>query len=81
MVNPFLQQSQEADLYDVTFGKFKLLSLLIGAAFKAGANIKSTTTEKVEAIGHIQILKGGNAFLSVHLIDEAARSFDLDPFN
>jgi len=35
----------------------------------------------VEAIGHIQILKGGNAFLSVHLIDEAARSFDLDPFN
>ena len=34
----------------------------------------------VEAIGHIQILKGGNAFLSVHLIDEAARSFDLDPF-
>ena len=37
--------------------------------------------EKVEAIGHIQILKGGNAFLSVHLIDEAARSFDLDPFH
>ena len=35
----------------------------------------------VEAIGHIQILKGGNAFLSVHLIDEAARSFDLDPFH
>ena len=35
----------------------------------------------VEAIGHIQILKGGNAFLSVHLIDEATRSFDLDPFN
>ena len=36
----------------------------------------------VEAIGHIQILKGGNAFLSVHLIDEAARSYeDLDPFN
>ena len=35
----------------------------------------------VEAIGHIQILKGGNAFLSVHLIDEAARSYeDLDPF-
>ena len=34
----------------------------------------------VEAVGHIQILKGGNAFLSVHLIDEAARSFDLDPF-
>ena len=34
----------------------------------------------VEAIGHIQILKRGNAFLSVHLIDEAARSFDLDPF-
>ena len=35
----------------------------------------------VEAIGHIQILKAGNAFLSVHLIDEAARSFELDPFN
>ena len=36
----------------------------------------------VEAVGHIQILKGGNAFLSVHLIDEAARSYeDLDPFN
>ena len=35
----------------------------------------------VEAVGHIQILKGGNAFLSVHLIDEAARSYeDLDPF-
>lgn len=35
----------------------------------------------VEAIGHIQILKGGNAFLSVHLIDEAAMSYeDLDPF-
>ena len=34
----------------------------------------------VEAVGHIQILKGGNAFLSVHLIDEAARSFDLEPF-
>jgi len=30
----------------------------------------------VEAVGHIQILKGGNAFLSVHLIDEAARSYD-----
>ena len=36
----------------------------------------------VEAVGHIQILKGGNAFLSVHLIDEAVRSYeDLDPFN
>ena len=36
----------------------------------------------VEAVRHIQILKGGNAFLSVHLIDEAARSYeDLDPFN
>ena len=36
----------------------------------------------VEAVGHIQILKGGNAFLSVHLIDEAAMSYeDLDPFN
>ena len=35
----------------------------------------------VEAVGHIQILKGGNAFLSVHLIDESARSFDLDPFH
>ena len=36
----------------------------------------------VEAVGHIQILKGGNAFLSVHLIDEAARSYeDLDPLN
>ncbi len=35
----------------------------------------------VEAVGHIQILKGGNAFLSVHLIDEAAMSYeDLDPF-
>ena len=35
----------------------------------------------VEAVGHIQILKGGNAFLSVHLIDEAARSYeDLAPF-
>ena len=30
----------------------------------------------VEVVGHIQILKGGNAFLSVHLIDEAARSYD-----
>ena len=34
----------------------------------------------VEAVGHIQILKRGNAFLSVHLIDDAARSFDLEPF-
>ena len=34
----------------------------------------------VEAVGNIQILKGGNAFLSVHLIDEASRSFNLDPF-
>ena len=34
----------------------------------------------VEAIGHIQILRGSNAFLSVHLIDEAIRSFNLDPF-
>ena len=35
----------------------------------------------VEAVGHIQILKGGNAFLSVHLIDETAMSYeDLDPF-
>ena len=30
----------------------------------------------VEVVGHIQILKGGNAFLSVHLIDEAASSYD-----
>ena len=36
----------------------------------------------VEAVGHIQILKGGNAFFSVHLIDEAARSLaELDPFS
>ena len=36
----------------------------------------------VEAVGHIQILKGGNAFFSVHLIDEASRSLsELDPFN
>ncbi len=46
MINPILQQPQEADLYEVIFGKFKLFSLLIGAAFKAGANIKSITTEK-----------------------------------
>ena len=38
--------------------------------------------EFVEAIGHIQILKGENAFLSVHLIEEAVRSYsDLDPFS
>ena len=42
----FLQQPQEADLYEEIFGKFKLLSLLIGAVFKAGAEIKSITTEK-----------------------------------
>ncbi len=33
----------------------------------------------VEAVGHIQVLKSGNAFLSVHIIDPANRSVDLDP--
>ena len=33
----------------------------------------------VEAVGHIQVLKSGNAFLSVHIIDPATRSVDLDP--
>ncbi len=32
-------------------------------------------------IGHLQILKGGNAFLSVRLIEEAVSSYpDLDLF-
>ena len=36
----------------------------------------------VEAVGHIQILKGGNVFFSVHLIDTASRSLaELDPYN
>ena len=34
----------------------------------------------VEVIGHIQILKGGNAFISFHIVDPAIRSFDLDPY-
>ena len=33
----------------------------------------------VEAVGNIQVLKSGNAFLSVHIIDPATRSVDLDP--
>ena len=37
--------------------------------------------EFVEAVGHIQVLKGGNAFLSVHIIDSASRSSDLDPYS
>ena len=34
----------------------------------------------VEVIGHIQILKGGNAFISFHIVDPAIRSIDLDPY-
>ena len=81
---PFLREQVTSKYKDRLFDKAKVVfETLIKP--KLTGDLQRVQSEVdligkfVEAVGHIQVLKSGNAFLSVHIIDPATRSVDLDP--
>ena len=81
---PFLREHVTSKYKDRLFDKAKVVfETLIKP--KLTGDLKRVQSDVdligkfVEAVGHIQVLKSGNAFLSVHIIDPATRSVDLDP--
>ena len=68
---PFLREKVTSKYKDRLFDKAKVVFETLSEVDLIG--------KFVEAVGHIQFLKSGNAFLSVHIIDPATRSVDLDP--
>ena len=83
--DPLLQETKDFVYRDRIFDDSKIIFETIRQPKLNGELSRVQRDEEligkfVEVIGHIQILKGGNAFISFHIVDPAIRSFDLDPY-
>ena len=83
--DPLLQETKDFVYRDRIFDDSKIIFETIRQPKLNGELSRVQRDEElirkfVEVIGHIQILKGVNAFISFHIVDPAIRSFDLDPY-
>ena len=83
--DPLLQETKDFVYLDRIFDDSKIIFETIRQPKLTGELSRVQRDEEligkfVEVIGHIQILKGGNAFISFHIVDPAIRSIDLDPY-